>query len=362
MEHYITKVKSLVNALAKKDLKLPEEFVLNQVLNSLTSQYDSFIANITQALRVNKNAYNLSTLTTTLLDESRRIDSIENNQIMVVKKPTTFTSRNKVTKPYTSKIKAKNAQKKEKGAYYNHCKVATHFTHKYFYLFPKKAPKGQDSQRDPTRKSKAFEKREARILNIINDNTKNTTTSTTTSTPSKNTTSENTSTITSENTTTNSSSEDLIDFDQIDIEQPSEYSIDLFGDYIAEKSPTQVYITLQNTTPNTEYLANQRLDLNNIEKDLKTDLQNTKVLNTYSNSNKYKANFIIDTAVESHIIYDKQLYYSFKECDRKVSWGNAKSIQIKGIRNIYIEFIDTNIRILLRNCLYMLELGINLIS
>ncbi len=211
MEHYITKVKSLVNAMVEVNLKLPEEFILNWILNSLTSQYDGFVANITQALRVNKNAYNLSTLTATLLDESRRIDSMENNQIMVVKKPT-YTSKNKVTKPYTSKIKAKNAWKKEKGAYCNHCKVATHFTNKCFYLFPEKAPKGWDSKRDPTRRSEAFEKREARILNIINDNTKNTT-SRTTSIPSKNTTIKKNSSTTSENTTTNSSSEDLIDFD-----------------------------------------------------------------------------------------------------------------------------------------------------
>ena len=79
IEAYITKVKNLVNEMADKDLKLPEEFILNWVLNSLTSQYDGFIANITQALRVNIKAYNLSTLTTTLLDESRRIDNNENN-------------------------------------------------------------------------------------------------------------------------------------------------------------------------------------------------------------------------------------------------------------------------------------------
>jgi hypothetical protein len=364
MEQYITKAKSLVNALADNDLKLPEEFVLNWVLNSLTTQYDGFVANITQALRVNKNAYNLTTLSTTLLDEARRVESVENSQVMVIKRPKP-TFKNRVTKP--NQTKAKNAWKKEKGAYCNHCKVATHFTNKCFYLFPENAPKGWDQNKDPNRRSQAYEKREARILNITNgDNTtsKNTsnTTSNSTSSPSEKTTSNKTSSIASGNNTTNSS-EDLLDFDQMDIEQP-EYSIDLFGDYIVEKAPTQVYITLKNnTTPNTEYITNKTLGISTKKIDnLKIDIQNVQVFNTYSNSNKYKANFIIDTAAESHIISDKRLYYSFKECNRKVSWGNAKTIEIKGIGNIYIEFLDTNIRLLLRNCLYMPELGVNLIS
>ncbi len=139
MEAYITKVKSLVNALEDKDIKLPEEFILNWVLNSLTSQYDGFIANITQALRVNIKVYNLSTLSTTLLDEARRIEDNENSQIMVIKaKNKPNNTSNRVFKPYNNKVKAKNAWKKEKGAYCNYCKMATHFTNKCFYLFPEK--------------------------------------------------------------------------------------------------------------------------------------------------------------------------------------------------------------------------------
>ena len=362
METYITKVKDLVNEMADRDLKLPEEFILNWILNSLTSQYDGFVANITQALRVNIKAYNLSTLTTTLLDESRRIDNTENSQIMVLKaKNKSYNTFNKVLKPYNNKVKAKNAWKREKGAYCNHCKVATHFTNKCFYLFPEKAPKGWDSKKDPNiqlnRRSEAYENRERRILNLFNGN--NTTSKNNTSS----TTSENTSNNTSENTSISTSNTSIEESDKMDYEQPSEYSLDLFGDYIEEKTPTQVYIiNPQNSTPNTSILTNEQLDIEkrNIE-NLKIDLKNAKVFNTYSND-KYKANFIIDTAAESHIISDKRLYYTFKECNKKVSWGNAKTVLIKGIGNIYIEFLDTNKRLLLRNCLYMPELGINLIS
>jgi hypothetical protein len=322
MEAYITKVKNLVNEMADKGLKLPEEFILNWVLNSLTSHYDGFIANITQALRVNIKAYTLSTLTTTLLDESRRIDNNENNQIMVVKaknKPNNNTY-NKVSKPYNKATKAKNAWKAEKGAYCTHCKVATHFTNKCFYLFPEKAPKGWDPKKDPTiqqnRRSEAYEKREARILNLISG--KNTATTPTTTPTTSSSTSSNTS---------STSSEKAIEDDKMDYEQPSEQGFDLFGDYIEEKQLIQVYIT-NTTTPSTLISTNEKLDITRQKPNYLENLDNAKVFNTITNSNKYKANFIIDTAAESHIISDKQLYYTFKECSRKVSWGNAKTITI----------------------------------
>ena len=62
------------------------------------------------------------------------------------------------------------------------------------------------------------------------------------------------------------------------------------------------------------------------------------------------------------MISNKSLFYSFEKATKTIHWGNAKSAEIKGIGNCYIEFIDLNICILLRNCYYMPELGINLIA
>ena len=51
-----------------------------------------------------------------------------------------------------------------------------------------------------------------------------------------------------------------------------------------------------------------------------------------------------------------------QECKTMVSWGRAKTLEITGYGNVYIEFIDSKEKMLLQNCLYMLQIGINLIS
>ena len=45
-----------------------------------------------------------------------------------------------------------------------------------------------------------------------------------------------------------------------------------------------------------------------------------------------------------------------------VSWGGVKTLEITRYGNIYIEFKDSKEKILLQNCLYMPQIGINLIS
>lgn len=72
--------------------------------------------------------------------------------------------------------------------------------------------------------------------------------------------------------------------------------------------------------------------------------------------------FVLDIAATKHIICNKNLFMDFRECSKTVNWGQAKSIEIKGMGNVYIKFKDTNISFILLNCLYMPQLGINLIS
>jgi hypothetical protein len=79
--------------------------------------------------------------------------------------------------------------------------------------------------------------------------------------------------------------------------------------------------------------------------------------------NNYLSNFISDSGSTVYIIADSSYFYSFtKDNTIKVSWGDAKTINIYGFGNIYLKFKDTNKKLLLRNCYYIPKLGVNIIS
>jgi hypothetical protein len=102
------------------------------------------VSNITQSLRNNKDAYNLESLFSNLLDESKRQESIEANnseQALYIK----------TIKP---KYKGKKPYKITKGKYCCNCKQTSHITTDCFFLFPDKAPK---SWRKPIDKDKSDE-------------------------------------------------------------------------------------------------------------------------------------------------------------------------------------------------------------
>lgn len=73
-------------------------------------------------------------------------------------------------------------------------------------------------------------------------------------------------------------------------------------------------------------------------------------------------NWILDTATEVHIVCNRDYYSTFKNTFKQVSWGNVKTITIQGIGSVILKFTDTKRIITLNNCLYMPEIGINLIS
>jgi hypothetical protein len=79
--------------------------------------------------------------------------------------------------------------------------------------------------------------------------------------------------------------------------------------------------------------------------------------------NNYLSNFISNSGSTVYIIADRSYFYSFTEDNTiKVSWGDAKTINIYGFGNIYLKFKDTNKKLLLRNCYYIPKLGVNIIS
>jgi hypothetical protein len=108
------------------------------------------------------------------------------------------------------------------------------------------------------------------------------------------------------------------------------------------------------TTPENKINTN-----NKTLESLKSDLDQVFISNIKNNN---ITKFVLDTAATKYIIYNKAYFTDFRECSKLVNWGSAKSIIIKGIGNIYIKFKDSNKSFLLKNCLYMPKLGINLIS
>ena len=79
-------------------------------------------------------------------------------------------------------------------------------------------------------------------------------------------------------------------------------------------------------------------------------------------SNSQSNTFVLDTAATKHICCNTSYFNEFKTCNKLVSWGKAKQINIKGYGDILIKSIINNKIYKLKDCLYMPELGINLIS
>ena len=60
--------------LKSKEIVLSKQVVMAWVLNSLSSEYEGFISNITQALRHDPNAYSTESLFSSLIDKASWLD------------------------------------------------------------------------------------------------------------------------------------------------------------------------------------------------------------------------------------------------------------------------------------------------
>ncbi|RKF81090.1 Retrovirus-related Pol polyprotein from transposon TNT 1-94 [Golovinomyces cichoracearum] len=127
--------------------------------------------------------------------------------------------------------------------------------------------------------------------------------------------------------------------------------------------------------------ANNLIDFNNMDFDLDLDQnqvfitiphdkQNTeKVSDSVTNyafpmlvDGQPSSKFILDTAATKHIISNKNMFSTFEKCKKTVNWGNAQSIDITGTGTVNLQFSANAQIYTLKNCLYMPELGINIIS
>ena len=121
--------------------------------------------------------------------------------------------------------------------------------------------------------------------------------------------------------------------------------------------------------------------LSNLNDDMHVDLDNDQVMyctiecNQEHKSNKTldlksnrcdshanKSKFILDTAATKHIVCDRQYLSNYRECNKIVRWGNAKSIQINGFGDLYLKFSSNSKVYLLKDCFYMPQIGMNIIS
>jgi hypothetical protein len=85
-------------------------------------------------------------------------------------------------------------------------------------------------------------------------------------------------------------------------------------------------------------------------------------VNVFNTVNSQITDFLLDSACSKHIICDKSYFSSFTEKATMVNWGNASKIRSNGYGNVQIRFSDTNKEATLRGCLFVPEIGVNLIS
>lgn len=299
MENYLNKIRELTDDLKSKKLTIPKELIMAWILDNLTPQYDNIVTNITQSLRNNEEAYSLDQLFSNLIDESKRQGSIDNNTEMAL-----YTSlRNK----YKNKKVTKNQYRVNKSRYCTNCKKQSHITADCYHLFPNKAPPSWN---------KASTER-----NIVEKNN-------------------------NDNEICNTLlTDDLTSINTDAFEPVDESMISLLDEDII-LTDHQVYMTTQN---------------DNKKADNKTENLTTSVNNT--NTKRFDNNkFILDTAATQHIICEKSFFTSIKCCNKIVRWGDAKSIKITGTGNVFIKFKNNNKPYILKNCLYMPEIGMNIIS
>jgi len=135
IEEYLNRVKQLVNLLKAKNILIPTQLIVAYILNNLNSNYEGFTSTIIQSYRDDSQNINLEILFSNLIDESRRIKSLESSN-------STLFTKDRNTKAKNFKV-SKKVQK-----FCTKCKNNSHLTKDCYYLFPNKAPKGWKGKRN----------------------------------------------------------------------------------------------------------------------------------------------------------------------------------------------------------------------
>jgi len=240
--------------------------------------------------------------------ESYSIESLFSNLLDESKRQESMEANNNSQALYImsnkGKYKGKKPYKVTKGRFCRNCKQTSHDIKDCYFLFPDKAPKSWKNYQEKAKKASTEQEKEEKSARDIRD-------------------------------------------DNINVlySNMSPDALTSLGDMEIDFDIENIQVNITQNVPNT-LNTNINLDVN------------SQVLVASLNS----TNFILDTAATKHIICDKSFFSDFRECNKTVNWGQAKSIAIKGIGNVYIKFKNYNKAYMLKDCLYMPELGINLIS
>ena len=302
VDNFLNDIKAITDELKAKNIKLPETFLNAWLLEKLDNSYKDFKSNIYSQFRQNEKAYTLETLIANIADESRRKQFADSN------------SEEEIN--YLSSNSKKKGKDKEK--YCSHCKKAGHNPSDCYQLFPHKSPYNKNKVtkvKKPSNKSRSErDKREKALIAKVEELKLNRVTEVSDSESEK---------------------------------QAQNYSSDEEMDEVLYLSKIpKVQIAKANFTGLIDFIRSKEA----ISK------ENSDILK------KSSLSFIYDSGSTSHILENKQSFYSYKELNKQIYWGGAKSTQIKGIGNAYIIFTDTGEKRLLKNALHVPDLGVNIIS
>ena len=338
MEEFINKIKQLNDELTSRELALPRQVVMSWVLDNLTSEYGFIVTGITQSLRVNPNSYDLDMLFSSLVDESKRLSSIDEKADKVLMASDRGSTNGK---PVWSKNKYSN-NRVNKQKFCRHCRNNKHPTSDCWILFPEKAPKSWSRQRGakpsnkkPNNNLQAQIEPESQVDSVL-------------------------------------TSQDVEDINLVDMDFDFDANVEKVftiahiccSDRKANNSvkeprtflmePTVSPFTLNPDPESVQVYNSSLIDINTPFSD-QTKIDQAKLRNG-------SQTFILDTGATKHIICDSSLFAGIRPCHKIVKWGNADSRVIKGVGDVYLRFTSNNKIYCLKNCLFMPEMGINIIS
>src|SRR5208282_4949332 len=139
VDEFLNQVRSYINDLESKGVKLPSAFVNAWVLEKLDKSYSDFKTTVYANFRSDEKAYTLESLSSSILDEYRRRreqgDSSKEEKVH-------FTSK----KPW----------KKKKGKFCKYCEKPGHAAAEYWILYPNLKPNTKGKKVEKKKKDVKF--------------------------------------------------------------------------------------------------------------------------------------------------------------------------------------------------------------
>lgn len=80
VEEYLNKIRALVNELAASGSPLPDKLVMTRVLIALNADYEHLVHSVVRSMDRDESSYTVQSLFSTLMDESRVIESFRQVQ------------------------------------------------------------------------------------------------------------------------------------------------------------------------------------------------------------------------------------------------------------------------------------------